>query len=644
MLEEYVRKSDFYLRTQFPHLNTKIFKMENGFYEIFVENPPEDFNSFSQKFNYSIKIITAPVILSKTLPINYKSEIKPISDSNIINDFKGIPLTNWQLQRLLSSKFQNIITEYCEYNNGQAINIYTRKIQDEKLKLEYENFINNLGYNIKVNFFYEDDIIEKKLDENIKREKEFCISNPNLNEFKNQINNPIFNMLPLSQIKNHIEAEEKDEEFWFSKINDVFNGNIQKKDIVHNTSLHNCFIDYASSYYKNVNIRNGLLLFNTTYIDLPFDESIKTFCDDEKITIDELLYLSKTNRIKFVLSQPSFRYDRAFLSDVYRLNPNAIITRRRLSALIIADLVEINKHYFLNEIIPLRDNIYDFIKLVSEKNNINENSLYSILTWPQRALKESFETLLFGSPQKSAIFGINKTFEELLVNSKITNPDISFEFTFNAEKVHTSSALNSFYFPYYEKKGDYSNQLSTSLMADRLNFYKNASINLIKPFLQCRDNILKNKQTIAPINLIEVNDFISLRDIDSISKIFFTPEQFSSIFSYLDSLSDIERINKIQEYNKLIDEKHKKHGIIGVGADFTINAGLDAIGIFCPFPFLGTAVGVGKTILQKTHTLDKIQQKYEEKIGLISSPQNEENKIISFLAKVNPVAKFKTFN
>ena len=103
----------------------------------------------------------------------------------------------------------------------------------------------------------------------------------------------------------------------------------------------------------------------------------------------------------------------------------------------------------------------------------------------------------------------------------------------NSDKVHIASALNSVYFPYSEKDGKYTNRPTTSLMADRLNFYKSATLDTDSEYFNERNQILSGMQNILPIDIIDVNDYIPLHELQKVSDCFYTSSQFNSIFSFL---------------------------------------------------------------------------------------------------------------
>lgn len=643
-----ILRCELYLRTKYPHLNTRILKLKNGCYTIYANNFPQPFSIFEKEFHYSIKPIATPVLLTENIPQHFEKEIFPLKDNEIVSDYSGMPLTVWQLQRLLQYKFPDIdIVFVNEDNQSRQILLYVRIIENPICRKKLEDFINSLELKISVKIIEDNKEIDSALfkeKERKEKTKSLIQNNSDLKNIDEQISNPVLNMLPLCQQKWHIKAEERDEELFFDQLEDIYKGKINRTDIakIPDDSL-NCYIDYAMPDCSNVNIRNGIVLYDKMFIDLPINKTIEEFCNEQKVKQKDLLELCDDGKVNFILTHPGFQYDKKFLDAIYSVAPDSIITRRTLSSLIIADLVEINRNYFINTVDGLLENSFEFAKLIADNLNKDKNEIYKFLTWPQMALRSSFETLLFNAPKRIASFGINNTFPDF---SKLFDKDkganIEFEFMFNADKVHIASALNSVYFPYSEENGKYTNRPTTSLMADRLNFYKNATVANGTEYLNDRNKILSGKQNILPIDIIDVNDYIPLQELQRFSDCFYTSSQFNSIFSFLAKQDVSERIKTIKIYNELVDKEINKKKKNKIGADFAINGALDAIGFVVPF------LGIGNTALklgaEKIGIDDTIRKNFEKTQKIMKDGNFNEKKAISFLAKINPVARLNVYN
>lgn len=649
-----ILRCDFYLRTKYPHLNTRIFKLKNEFYTIYADNYPKPFSLFEDKFHNQIRPITAPVSLTETIPENFEKEITPLSDTDIVSDYSGIPFSSFQLQRLIQFKFPNINCICITYDNSDYIDFYIQKISDEDTQLKFINFINSLELSLPFKII--DD--EKEIETIILKEKQrkdklndFYRKNPSAKNFEESISNPVLNMIPLKQQSLHIKAEERDEEQFFDRVENIYKGIITKHDILPiNRDSLNCYIDYSMTGCENINIRNGVLLYDKVFIDLPLMETIESFCNRQKVKKDDLLDLCNRGKVNFILTHPSIQYDRDFLETLYSTTPNSIITRRLLSSLIIADLVDINKNYFINTVDGLLESSFDFANLIADRLHKDKEEIYKFLIWPQMALRSSFECLLFNSPTRIASFGINNTFPDFLkLYDKEKGEQLEFEFMINTDKVHIASALNSVYFPYSEENGKYTNRPTTSLMADRLNFYKNATVANGTEYLNDRNKILSGKQNILPIDIIDVNDYIPLQELQSFSDCFYTSSQFNSIFSFLAKQDVSERIKTIRIYNELVDKEINKKQNKKTSIDFAINGVFDGVGVLLSalnifFPVIGLATTGIKFFSEKSGLTETIRKKVEKTQKIMKNGNYNEEKAISFLAKINPVARLNIYN
>lgn len=649
-----ILRCDFYLRTKYPHLNTRIFKLKNGFYAIYADNYPKPFSSFEDKFHNQIRPITAPVSLTETIPENFEKEITPLSDTDIVSDYSGIPFSSFQLQRLIQFKFPNINCICITHDNSDYIDFYIQKISDEDTQLKFINFINSLELSLPFKII--DD--EKEIETIILKEKQrkdklndFYRKNPSAKNFEESISNPVLNMIPLKQQSLHIKAEERDEEQFFDRVENIYKGIITKHDILPiNRDSLNCYIDYSMTGCENINIRNGVLLYDKVFIDLPLMETIESFCNRQKVKKDDLLDLCNRGKVNFILTHPSIQYDRDFLETLYSTTPNSIITRRLLSSLIIADLVDINKNYFINTVDGLLESSLDFANLIADRLHKDKEEIYKFLIWPQMALRSSFECLLFNSPTRIASFGINNTFPDFLkLFDKEKGEQLEFEFMINTDKVHIASALNSVYFPYSEENGKYTNRPTTSLMADRLNFYKNATLDTGSEYFNERNQILSGMQNILPIDIIDVNDYIPLHELQKVSDCFYTSSQFNSIFSFLAKQDVPERIEIIKKYNELVDKEINKKQNKKTSIDFAINGVFDGVGVLLSalnifFPVIGLATTGIKFFSEKSGLTETILKKVEKTQKIMKNGNYNEEKAISFLAKINPVARFNIYN
>ena len=462
---------------------------------------------------------------------------------------------------------------------------------------------------------------------------------PEERAFLDSLDNQIMNSLPAKLNRNRIAFEEKDEQMWFDKMGDIYSGNFTKQDIMNGINVSNsCYIDYT--VFDNVNIRNGVVLYDRMFVEPPIEKNIKEFCASQKVKPDEIIQLCKENRLAFILPQPSFRYDSNFLTELYNINPNCIFSRRALSALIICDLVEINKKYFIKTL-EISDSINEMTEMIKEiDKRYGSVDLYNFFLWPQKALRTVFDVFLFGSTYKVAAFGINNLFTAKLSGEK--KKEIELEFLVNSNNVHLASALGSQYFPHSSGK-EYSNQVVTSLMGNMLNLYKNSSIENMLSYVTGRQKLIENKPML-PVNLIEVNEYMSMADLNSLSKRFFSSDNFGSIINYLLSLTPENMEKKIIEYNDLVEKDINRKRKLSSAVDLSVTATTDVIGLIpSMIPFVGTGLKI-LNLVRKKVDLRKIKklEKIEKALNTMSEGYDEK-KAVSFLSKINSVARLRKY-
>ena len=444
--------------------------------------------------------------------------------------------------------------------------------------------------------------------------------------------NPVLTILPAKWNSTNAEYEKKDEAFWFDNIKGIYNGTVTKESILGQRSQKNsCYIKYSS--FSNVNIRNGILLFDHVYVELPFGISIKEFCTGQQISEEELISLVVQDRVTFVTNQPSDRMDYGFLDTIYKMKPEAVLSRRLLSALIIADLVEMNNNCLISdECLPvLSPNLFAGLgEDVSKK-------LYDLVTWPRRALRESFELLTFNSVSRISTLGVNNCFS---IPDNVSNRDaLELEFVMNSEFVHIASALNAFYFPFWAK--NYETKTQASLMYNMIRLFKCRSADELERHNMRIESSLKGGTSIPNLDILEVNEYPSVCEILQFSETYCTSKNLKTLFDYLDSFPIEERNEKIVEYNKSLSELKRKKAELSQSMDL----GFSFLSEFPGVPFLGTVaviakLGAGKFVGKN----EPLRNKLNEMRNLIKPDKPMDKQAARFLSQISPVARLRVSN
>ncbi|AGC75877.1 hypothetical protein LX97_00561 [Nonlabens dokdonensis] len=620
------RRTDLYLRAEYPEIRTIIYRLTENEFAIYSEDFPNEFEEFRKKFNFEIRLISAVVELINNRPNDYLEIIEPIADKDISKDFEGIPMSKISLFNLLHSKFPKInfhklndsagvvnihIADYSIKEGNTEKLIYINKFEKERL----EKFLKNLKTNIDFNIIVE------------KHEKKPDIERVNTY-------NPV-NFIYASNLA-HRKASEfyrRDEALWYDKVDKIFEGNFKKKDLYfYDDNSYSCYVDY--SIFPNIDLRNHLFLYEVIYLTPPFEKNIAAWLKESKIERKEFLGLVERKRIMLVLTQPEFRYDGGFIRDVYAIDPNAVITRRALACMQQIDLVEKYNNYIFKDVADLKD-VRKFTTAIAEKLGKDPNTLFNTIVWPIKALRNSFEALNEKGLVSASVYGVNKIIEKGA--SATYGKDLEFEYTVNSPSIHLAHSLNATYFPFRGK--DYSDEFYASTMGTMLNFYKNATPQNLKSFVENDKRAQTGVPIINPIDLIEVNDFISITELEShLSQDVVFPNSKALIES-LAHLDEKERLKKIEFYNKKVaakvNRKKKSTGVIDLGTNLL----LDAVGLFTGLPGLGTLFSVTKSgtkLINQDASVRNVTQKIENILD-----DSTDSKNIKYLTKISAVAKLK---
>ena len=607
-MEQYVRRDDLRLRSAYPSLETRIFEVSQERFLIYVQNPFGDRDALCREFEQSFRFIISSVKLSFEKPEKFIREIPIIGDSQIADNFAGIGWTTDQLYNILYSKFPFLESVKIDSADDGLVKIHFPSNMSGLYNSQLTSFLDSLSGNV------------------IKFQAVFDSYGKGKFNFEKGANH-VVTILPAKWNLANAEFEKRDEAFWFDNIKGLYNGTITKETILGDRSQQNsCYIKYSD--FSNVNIRNGLLMFDHVYVELPWGTSAKDFCLQQQVSEDDLVSLVEQNRITFVTNQPAFRMDFAFLNDIYKMKPSAVLSRRALSALVIADLVEINKNYILsNEYLSALTP-----DLFSGMNVRNPQMLYNTVMWPRRAVRESFDLLTLNSSAIIGSLGINNCF--VFSENTLNRNALYLELKINSEFVHIASALNAFYFPFWAEK--YETKTQASIMYNMIKLFKSKNFEDLEQFKIRIDSSLAGKQQVPSIDLLEVDTFPDVNDILQYSENFCTSKNFNSLFSYLDSFPVEKRNEKNIEYNKSLKELKKKRidRVKSMDLGYTFLSDLSGI------PFLGTItflarLGVGM-LFEKNEYL---RNKWNEIHNLITPQKTMDKQVVRFLSQISPVAR-----
>jgi hypothetical protein len=580
--------------------------------------------------------MTSQVSITLQRPKDYLNKVDSIKDSDIGDTYSGLPYTRGDLLHLLKYKLPQIPIKWVEGVGAHPyIQIFSYELEESQLN-ELNDFLSELEspvqYKVIENKTICDEILKKEKDKEIKLK-----GDEKYQKIVQSLDNPVINSFPAKD--RSLECEIKDETFWFDNVGKIFHGELSIKNIIPiNKNDISCYIDY--SFSKNINIRNGVLLYDKIYVNLPIEKTKSYFFETQKMKENEFYELIEKNKLHIIFTQPSERYDQNFINEIYNVNPNAVISRRRVSSIVLANLVNLTSNNFINQL-DMMHLIPDMAELISEITKIDKKYIYKMLVWPFSALRQSFSLLTFNSTKSLGTIGVNTAIEDQIID--ILKKDLKLEFMTSSEDIHISHALKSVYYP-SSLGNNYSLSPFSSILGNLLNFYANSTAESLTNYIDTKRNILALQRPNSPLELFDVNEYLSIHEIENISQELRTSEKINSVFNYLADLSEDERKSKINEYNILI-AKIKKQESKKIFLDLGISASTDLMStllgtIFPPIGFIGSASQLLKIAAKKIKKIKRAEAVIE-KIDLINKLRNTDKKNISYLYKINSVAKLK---
>lgn len=604
------RRIDLHFRSRFPHLNTRLFKLDDYEYQLYLVDSIDDFDAISDVFNREVKFVTAPIKLVMNLPEIYKIEIEKITDDKIPSKFEGYPLTNSQIYSHILSIHPNVKVSKINENHDNRLII------------------------VELSGNYESDIVER-VEETataLKGPYSYKVRSGGQLTSNFKTSDEVFNIAP-SQTKSELNCAfiERDEALWYENIEHIYNGSYKKSDLYFfDPSKTACLVNFSK--FQNANLRNHLLLYDVVYCVLPLAQEMSNFLVNQKISKDEILRLVKRGRLKILNMQPESRLDYGFINEAFQENPSAVVSRRALSALCAIDLVEMNQSYALSD--PELDKyIYPLVQEVSKLTGKDIGTISNFLLWPKQALRRSLDSLNQAGPMGISRYGINNP----IINSlpAENKEKIEFEFIVNSDQIHLSHALDATYFPFFVDGEKYSDHPYALMMGEMLNFFKNSNCQNISNLVDSENIKSAQNPSLGLISAFDINDYIPVMEFEEEISSSVVRNGMNSLFSELNLLDSEGRSQRISEYNIEVDKALRNKNV----SKHALDLGEDTLGLFVPFWATGKKLVKGgtKMAMDKFPAIQNISEFIEDK----TSKESGEKRNITVLTKVNRVAKLK---
>lgn len=541
-IDNEVIRVDYNFRAKFLFKNTEIYKINELEFCIYVPVSKDRDETLNRMFE-EVRPVGYPIRVVTTRPDHYECKLKSLADKDVVNDFKGFALPLHETVALINSLMGdvNLLTIKNDWENKKVILYFS----DELKNKEKENAIQiakGLG------FIYEIEIVENYP----------VVKNVNL---KNR-DDP--KKIHSYQEYNSIDAPylRRDADLFFGNIAKVYSGKLDKEGLsCINDGKISCFVD--SSIFKNINIRNYLMVYEKIYL-LPPIGSIKPFLIDNEITKEELLYLAEKGRVIFVVLQPPTRIDFKFIYEAFERNEDSVLSSRFVDLVCAASFYELAHNFMFSSLIDEMDN--DFILKMGKKEFCKDvTDFYNFMSWPQRSLKKSFYHLVGSGNFSLSSLGVNNLLGTMFerINS---DKKFEFEFVVNSQITHVAHAFNSTLFPFITDIG-YTNSSVVNLMSEILDMYS------MNPFTS-RDgkidvlDLLKNRSEVL-VKIFRLDNALSIQEFEDVIKGGEFTQTGQALFKEVFEAHDEDRMEILNKYNSQASELVKNREQISNFIDFS---------------------------------------------------------------------------
>lgn len=531
-----VKRTDLDLRIEYLGLKTKIYRIEDERFVILCEDYEGDFEKLKEYFDDNIRPICCWVELTLKEPENYKEMIEGIALDDITSNFQGICLTKPEIDNMLTSKFHHIDFADISAVPGQHAKLIitvSDKTKDEDIAL-LEDFLS------KMELSFEKVVVRKESDASREDEEP---EGKWQNRQSPYYSDPIYCFTDKS-----FPFSVNDADYWFSNVEKIYQGKIDRDELpFFHPGETKCYLDFTG--FKNVNLRNNILLYDKIYLSLPIENNLEAFLEHQNITKNELIELVEREKVVILLPNTELRYDRKLVMEAYNHKNNSVISKRGINALIACYMAEVEKSYCA-DYPEYREMIYEIHPYLKNTEDEKAIQMAKFMAWPLTAKLESFKTLNQCSPMAISHFGVNTVLEEMLHSLEKTN-ELSFEFVVNSGSIHIATALQATYFPFNEERegGKYSDSGVSIILASLLNSYYYSSpedMEQIKKVSQI------SRRENNYINLLNCDNTVSITRFADKAKTYNTATELAGILAKLERMDEKERRERISGYNSLL--------------------------------------------------------------------------------------------
>lgn len=600
-------RTDLYLRTIYPWLQTRVFELTALSHVIWVSKEELNATEKNKWFNNSVKAITQNISLTNVVPKD-TTELSPLSDRNIPNDFKGGFVTEANLKLILAGKFPSlpILRNTKILPTGELEFYFCDEIKID-LKTELLMFLQTFSNG------RETKVVDERID-----------YQPSVGQINGSSVSPIYSRGDIPQF---IKEEEHD---WFENADSLFQTGRSASRSILNGSGFSCFIDASQG---SLDLRQALICYDTVFLNPPVLNSTD-FWENQNISREDLIYLITQDRVRLIHKRPVERHDLGFLREAYECNPTGVIGMRGTSSIVISDAINTADNYVFGAKNELRQTS-ELVQRFAAEFNIPLELAARVILFPIAMRRSAFSTFTSHGVDSYGYAGIGDLFTKFF--KKLANRDVMLEAGLWGTDIHLAHSFRSTYIP-NQLGGSFTESWlgAMNLMGTQLNLYSSLNKNL-KASWAINDRRVNEKREVLlpPIPLFHFTDGVPISELVDVTALSRDRRKGRSLVQRLSNLSPdlrAEEIVKIQNdlwtYRNKVDRNKMvlKYG----GGAMSVGGSLYGVPTYGAGVFLGILLSLAK----RSPSLERVIEAIEYEI----TPQNNPKHDLDFLSKVERVA------
>jgi hypothetical protein len=596
-----------HFRYRFPWVETRLFETSQHSYSIFVSREMMDVQNAADEFNNKIRPLGLYVQLTNDLPQSYLREISGVSDTEL-GRIISLHFSRADIQRHINSHFPDFPDYVDVAVSGREI---TFGFADALSRAQF-NELRQWVHSVEPELILKVQVsapIPKLLETEILR-----VLPPKMRPFK----------------RPYIV---EDEDFWHQNVKEIYAGGSRPHDIVNVESWgSSCLIDATN--IETIDLRQALLCFDTVLLHPPLSEDAQAFRDRQRLSDVDLATLAEAGRLRLVMQQPEERLDWNMVDAVLEARQDAIIGRRRSSALIAADIVDTSEHYLLSkpELFPALQAIANG---VSVRLKSKPETVLRSLLWPVAARRGSFERLDSQGLMGVAGFSVGNEFSEGY--EQTTGRDVRLEAMMFGSSVQVAHAFHATLIPSVNNLAGWNDPMR--MMGEWLNFYRSFNSKIAPAWIGNQERKASGIEIMPAIPLFHFERHADLAHILDFTRLRSDRNKGRALISRLADMPVEQRADEIDKLTKELFERDIKRGTSKIVLDMTKAVGeIATYGAGLNMPPIGPMVSALIQALKSVRsnaTVDSFFESFEADLpeGL------RQNRDLDFLSKVYRVAK-----